>query len=508
MAIQQLLLGLGAAGESYWIKSITHNGTNPDTGAGMGSNVMSADGTDDGDMFFTSSSQSGPPWYPSDKDGVHIYKFDKEGTISARQSLWYAMGYKSRHTSMDSDGNMYIGIYQGKFIKLNSSFAEQVSIDIDAWDFNGNTPPLQFDGDYMWFYGSGGGHDDSSHGRSFVRKLSKSTLEGAPFSGSTSNDTRGLFRFSNTANFIKSGSKFYMSQRNNYVGNSAYHQLILQWDGTWNNSSEPFDKNNDIDWLRRLSGSDGGTSQANNKAIVCMTVDNGDVYAGGLNGAYGDGSGSWNDYGSRNFFGKINSSGTTQWMSNIQRSANGDGLFSFGRSYTYGGGPFDLSIQNGALYALCFGKNNTQTNKSGDKHDFTIAKLNKDTGAYISSYSICNETDNWKMGHNNEDTSYNALWTDKAVYFSTTVDDEDRTLLLKLPIDGGINGTYTLSGQTIKISDNSLSQGNISSSNLTFTDQGSNTTDLRSGLSNAGSSSWGGPTYHQDTVGEAIVALN
>ena len=97
-----------------------------------------------------------------------------------------------------------------------------------------------------------------------------------------------------------------------------------------------------------------------------------------------------------------------------------------------------------------------------------------------------------------------ALWTDTAVYFTTNVPkstsnryESDRTLLFKLPIDGGVNGSYTLDGQTIKISDNDLSSnGSLSSSNKTWTNSGGNLGKSRNNLSNTSTSAMSAPTHH------------
>ena len=502
MGIQELMLGSGAGGESYWIKSLRfdYNANIDMRGNGTTGSVVSPDGTDDGNMYIVTGQQS--QGYPNNKDGNHMIKFDKDGTVLAKQSYFYAMGDHAWHVSMDPQENLYVGMQSGRMIKFNSSFVEQVKLDIDKTSWN-NSRPFIFEGDYIHMMGVDNGYDNSAHGRTYYRKMSKSTLAPQNF-GSSSYDTKGIWKQGNTGPWLLKDSKFYMIQPGVTVSNSSYHDVLCKFDYTsssWNDSGYPFHMSNDLDWIRRLSKQDGTTGHSLSVHTCCLTVDDdGNVYTAGKNSQVGNSN---PEYGSRNQLSKLNSSGTTQWFMNIERSADGDGIYNWGDSYSGGGGPVDIKVIGNYVYTLNEGKNNTQTNKSGFVKDITIAKMNKSDGAYQSSYSIANETRNFTWHTKAAASMYGALWTDTAVYFtlngqfSTTNEYEgDRTFILKLPIDGGVNGTYTLDGQTIKISGNSLSQGTTSTSGKTWTSSGSNLGDSKNGRSNVSTSSVPSITTH------------
>ena len=498
--MQQILLGSGAGGESYWIKSIRPSGTNIDMrGNGSGQSVMSPDGTDDGNLYFCTGSASQS--YPTNTDGVHMFKFDKDGTISLKKSFYTDAGYHQFHTGLDSSENLYIGLHSGRIIKFNSSFVEQARKDIDKMNWE-KASKFIFEGNNIHVVSDGSSHSQSS-GRKIYHKLSNSTLEPQNF-GDWSNDTRHLFATSSPGELVLKDGKFYMLITSIVVDWTSYHDILVKFDytgGSWANSNYPFHFNNDVDWSRRLSKQDGSTSHQNSPYTRCLVVDdNGDIYTAGPNAQYGS---SWLTQGERHQFSKLNSSGTTQWFRNIARSADGDGFFDWNIYYGFGG-PRDIAIKGDYLYSLNQGKNNTQTNKSGNVHDYTILKMNKSNGNYVSSYSIANETINFETHSSKREAMQGALWTDTAIYFTTNVPkstsnryESDRTLLFKLPIDGGVNGSYTLDGQTIKISDNDLSSnGSLSSSNKTWTNSGGNLGKSRNNLSNTSTSAMSAPTHH------------
>ena len=501
MTIHQVFLGLGAKGESYWIKSLRFDfNANIDMrGNGSGTCIMSPDGTDDGNLYTCSGQQSQS--YPNNKDGVHMIKFDKDGTVSLKKSFFTDMGYHQYHTGLDSNENLYIGLQQGRIMKFNSSFVEQVRLDIGktSWE---QSRPFIFEGDYIHMSSYDNGYDNSTKGRSYYRKLSKTNLAPVDF-GSTSYNTKGMWKQGDIGPWALKDSKFYWLQHGVTVDGSSYHDVTCKFDYTsssWNDSAYPFHFSDDLDWVRRLSKQDGSTGHTLSTNTACMTVDDdGNVYTAGKNAQVGNTN---PDYGSRNQVSKINSSGTTQWFMNIARSADGDGTYSWGGSYSQGGGPIDMKVIGNFVYTINQGKNNTQTNKSGNVKDITIAKMNKSDGAYQSSYSIANETRNFMESYKSI-CGVGALWTDTAVYFTLNGQysqnnqyEGDRTYILKLPIDGGVNGSYTLDGHTIKISDNSLSQGSTSTSGKTWTSSGSNLGDSRNGRSDESTSSAPAVTTH------------
>jgi hypothetical protein len=507
--IQQIMLGSGAAGESYWIKSIIPDGNSNMEMGGWGISgkaVMSANGTDDGAMYCITGSASQS--YPTNKDGTHIFKFDKDGTILAKKSFFWGSGYQGGCASMDSDGNMYIGHgTAGRMVKLNSSLVEQARLDTGKAEYDQNCDAFNFVGNYIHIYSPS--KYEQSEGSKNYQVLNKSNLEPQDF-GSSGDNSRGMTRFNNPGPWTIKDGKLYIVQVSNYIGNSSYHDLLSKWDMSWNNASFPMDKNNDRDWHLRLSKPDGSTGHTSSNYTKCLFVDDsGNVYTAGPMMQYGTGNG-WVPYGSRNQFSKLNSSGTVQWFSNIERSADGDGIFDWDMNYGEGG-PLDINVNGNILRTLCYGKNNTQTNKSGDKRDLTIAKLNASTGAYISSYSICNETKNIIRNGGGRSIPHRCLWTDTAVYVTCQIVKSgsygERLWIMKLPVDGGINGTYTLDSQTIKISGNSLSQGDVDSSKKTWTSSGSNDTDYRSGMNDTASSTFSQYTYHTASYTAAQLDL-
>ena len=511
MTIHQVFLGLGAKGESYWIRSIepTGNGTVEMRGHNLsGEAVMSADGTDAGHMYCITGSGSGPPNYPADKDGTHIFKFDKDGTITQKQSFFWGAGEQGGCTSMDSDGNMYIGTGEyGRMIKLNSSLVEQARLDTGKSKYNYACDGFKFVGDYIHIYSPSDW--TQSQGSKNYQVLNKSDLEPQNF-GTSNYNTRGLTRFNNPGPYTIKNGKLYIIQNSNYIGNSSYHDLLSQWDMSWNNANSPMDKDNDRDWHVRLSKPDGTTGHTGSNYTNCLYVDDsGNVYTAGPCPQSGTGN-SYRTPGERNQFSKLNSSGQVQWMSSIARGADGDGLYHWDQNYG-DGGPLDINVSGNILRALCHGKNNTQTDKSGDKRDFTVVKMNASTGAYISSYSVCNETKNIIPNGGKRDMPHRCLWTETAVY--TTCQCQlsgsygERLWILKLPIDGGVNGTYTLDGQTVKISDNGLSAGDLSTSTKTWTSSGSNDTDYRTGLNSQSSSTFTQYQYHTASYNTDLLEM-
>ena len=509
--IHQVFLGLGAGGESYWIRSIepTGNGTVEMRGYGFsGEAVMSADRTDSGAMYCLTGSGSGPPNYPADKDGTHIFKFDKDGTILAKKSYFWGAGEQGGCASMDSDGNMYIGNgTYGRMIKLNSSLVEQARLDTGLSEYSQNCDGFKFVGDYIHVYSPS--RYEQEQGSKSYQVLNKSDLEPQNF-GTSNYNRRGLTRFNNAGPYMVKNGKLYIIQVSNYIGNSSYHDLLSQWDMSWNNANSPMDKDNDRDWHVRLSKADGTTGHTGSNNTNCLDVDDsGNVYTAGPCMQSGTGN-SYRTPGNRNQFSKLNSSGQIQWISSIERGADGDGLYHWDQNYG-DGGPLDINVSGNILRALCFGKNNTQTSKDGDKRDFTIVKMNASTGAYISSYSVCNETKNIIMNGGGRDMPHRSLWTETAVYTTCQCvlsgSYGERFWILKLPIDGGINGSYTLDGQTIKISDNDLSAGDLSTSNKTWTSNGSNDTDYRTGLQSQSSSTFTQYQYHTASYSTDLVDL-
>ena len=140
-----------------------------------------------------------------------------------------------------------------------------------------------------------------------------------------------------------------------------------------------------------------------------------------------------------------------------------------------------------------------------------LGKMNASTGAYISSYSVCNETKNIQSHGGKRSLQHRSLWTDTAVYTTVAIQSSgsynSRFWIMKLPIDGGVNGSYTLDGETVKISDNGLSAGDLSTSEKTWSSSGSNDTDYRTGLHNTSSSTFTQYQYHTASYATDVLDL-
>jgi len=438
-----LMLGASGGGAGGWI--LEYNAAFTDTW-GYGSPVISADGTDSGNMYiiFGSGSNAG---------GAVVVKFDKGGNVLADKRV-SASSYYIYYPSMavDSSENLYLCTRQDisgqsriGIIKLNSSLAEQE----EAYYYYSN----ENTGSFHSIVGSGSNvyvntyFDLSSGSRPTGFILNGSNMNvssGHSYFGVDDNRHRVLKVFSNT---IYVGGSYRM-------GSSSDRFTVMKFGSDFSSVSfsRGYNKNNGY----------------------CNDLDvdsSGNVYAIGYQDlAYPNTR--------DNLVTKLNSSGTAQWRKSIRlQGDNNTNGFSGGAATNNG-----VAIKKTSEGVVAI--NHDYKNVNGSNNDINISLLSDSNGGLSESYGIACTSYNWQRVYGS--AQLGSLITDTHIYHSAKANGKN--YILKLPIKDGadIYGNYTLNGVNFTIGSNSASDEDADS--YDFTSVG--TTPSSRTVSKANQSNW------------------
>ena len=407
-----MMLMLGASGGGAGGFILEYNSS---TAWGAGSPVLSADGTDSGNMYVAMGSGTSA-------DGAVIVKFDKSGTVLADKRVSSSTYYSYYPTmAVDSSENLYLCTRQDissqsriGLIKLNSSLAEQEEAYYSY--SNENT------GSYHSITASGSnvyintGFDLSSGKRPTGFILNGSNLNvssGHAYHGVDSNAHRVLKVFSNN---IYVGGNFRM-------GTSGDRFTVMKFGSDFSSVALSVAYQDKIGYCNDLDVDSSGN-----------------IYAIGFCEL---GYPNTRD----NLVTKLNSSGSAQWRKSIrlQGDNNTNGFIS-GQSTQTG-----IAIKKTSQGIVTIHEDNKNVN--GTNNDINISLLSDSNGGLSESYGITCTSSNWQQSLTL--TGAGALITDTHVYHHAKANGKN--YILKLPIKDGsdIYGDYTLNSVNFTIGGNS-----------------------------------------------------
>lgn len=406
-----LMLGASGGGAGGWILELNPGFT--DTW-GYGTPVLSADGTDSGNMYVAMGSGT-------TSEGLVIVKFDKSGNVSADKRV-SASSYPLYYPQMavDSSENLYlttpISISGTKILvlKINSSLSLS---EQPYYSFGSENT-----GSYFSIAASGSNvylntyFDVSSGSRPTGFILNGSNMNvssGHSYFGVDDNRHRVLKIFSNN---IYVGGSFRM-------GSSSDRFTVMKFGSDFSSVS-----------LSR--GYDTRTGYCND-----LDVDgSGNIYAiGFVELAYPNTR--------DNLVTKLNSSGTAQWRKSIRlQGDNNTNGFIGGTGIQTG---VAIKKTSEGIVAVHFDNKNV----NGTNNDINISLMSDSNGGLSESYGIACTSSNWQRSYGS--AQMGALITDTHAYIQTKANG--KFYILKLPIKDGadIYGNYTLNGVNFTIGANS-----------------------------------------------------
>ena len=406
-----LMLGASGGGAGGWI--LEYNPSFTDTW-GYGTPVLSADGTDSGNMYVAMGSGN-------TSEGSVIVKFDKSGSVLADKrvaSSSYPLYYPQM--AVDSSENLYLAHVQSisqnriAILKLNSSLSlsEQPYYGFS----NENTSTYQSitaSGSNVYV----GTYFDLSSGSrptGFILNGSNMNVSsGHSYFGVDGQSPRVLKIFSNT---IYLGGNYRM-------GTSSDRFTVMKFGSDFSSVS-----------LSR--GYETKTGYCND-----LDVDgSGNIYAiGFVDLAYPNTR--------DNLVTKLNSSGTAQWRKSIRLQGDNNTNGFIGGQATQTG--IAIKKTSEGMVAVHFDNKNV----NGSNNDINISLMSDSNGGLSESYGIACTSSNWQTSYGN--AQMGALITDTHAYIQTKANG--KFYILKLPIKDGadIYGNYTLNSVNFTIGANS-----------------------------------------------------
>jgi len=409
-----LMLGASGGGAGGWILEY-----NSSTSWGAGSPVISADGTDSGNMYVAMGSGT-------NADGVVIVKFDKSGTVLADKRVSSSTYYSYYPTmAVDSSENLYICTRQDidtgsgsqariGLIKLNSSLAEQEEA----------------------YY---------SYSTEHAPSYNSITASGSNVYINTSFDLSSGKR---PTGFILNGSNLNVSSGHAYHGvDHNRHRVVKVFSNTiYVGGNYRMGTSSDRFTVMKFGSNFSSVSLSvayQNKTGYCNDLDvdsSGNIYAiGFVDLAYPNTR--------DNLVTKLNSSGSAQWRKSIrlQGDNNTNGFIS-GQSTQTG-----IAIKKTSQGIVTIHEDNKNVN--GSNNDINISLLSDSNGGLSESYGITCTSSNWQQSLTL--TGAGALITDTHVYHHAKANGKN--YILKLPIKDGsdIYGNYTLNSVNFTIGANS-----------------------------------------------------
>lgn len=409
---KKLMMGSSAGGDSYWILKFK-----PTTVGNqyLVRSVVSADGTDDGNLY----------WYMSDTSlGHYIVKTDKDGNINAHTKWSHEYWGNLR---VDSSENVYLmyngyisGGYKTSVVKFNSSltFQDQYYYSNSSAHPGSQNVANRIDGSTLYICAQYSDFYPSA--RVTGGEVSTSTLTSSnwySFNGIDGNSPRVLHIDSSSNLYVGGGMRD--SGGSDDIG-------IIKFSGNFNSFS----------WKRMLD--DGNCSDI-------ATDSSGNVYACGK---YEYGYPNLQD----NFVTKFNSSGTDQWTSSLKQTGSS-------QYDTFNGGDgttamCSIHVNDNGVYTANFSYGNVNSSYN----DIAISKWNSSNGNLVESYGITCTSGNLKDPQNRYNTHF--LTTETAMYVPMK-GPSNGFYLAKLPIEdaSGLYGNYTVDGVNFTLGSNGATQG-------------------------------------------------
>ena len=382
MPIQQMLLGLGAAGDKYWYLIYGNTSSNTET---FTAHVLDSDDNIYVVGYDNSGDQGG-------SDGLSA-KFDKEGALQWQYAAgggnyenWFAC-------ALDNSKNLYmygVSYYRKAFLKRTASSPSSLSYQ-KKWH-NGSSTAIQAaasNSSNQFYVGMSGSSNSSS---SRARVLRTNTSMGIY-------DERGFYY--NNKNIYVRDLTIDSSGNVIVVGTGPDHP----WPGGGGVDTQmgfviKFNSGLTEQWQKLIGGS--SATQING----CSTDSSDNIYVVGTDVTGGNGS----------IVAKISSSGSLQWQRKI--TAN-----------DFRGGTFDcINDSSDNLYVI--GK--AATGQYG-----WIAKWNS-SGTFQWGRT-------WKTSTTSEEQDFTRIKLDSnenLVISGSHYDGERTAMLLKLPNDGSLTGTH------------------------------------------------------------------
>lgn len=422
---RKLMLASGGGGDSTWI--LQYEAGYTDTYVYV-TGVRSGDGTDDGNLFWTSGCRD-------TSDGAIIVKMDKDGEILLDKRINNSSTYTfSNDLKVDSSDNVFLmnGGPANVAIKLNSSLVIQSQQKYTAlWAGSGSASFVY--NDDLYFASTHDNFYPSARPLGYIVDGATMNVTGTPYSflGTDGNPQRCV-------HVDGSGNIYVTNESRNSVGGST--PFIAKWGTDWSTET----------WALKFTGlgnNADGVGQA-------LSVDSsGNVYNCGR--MYID----YTNY-RNNYVAKFNSSGTVQWMKslNMPNGAESNMIASISL--------YAIQHTTQGIVTLSYGQSNIQAGK----FDINVSLWNTSTGALISSYGVANITAGWRTDLQCDRHNTQTLITEDHVYIAAQ-DASQRFYIMKLPITdaSGIYGTYNVNGQNVKIAANGFQD--ISVSNTTWSSE-------------------------------------
>lgn len=422
------LLGTAAGGDSYWFSLID---SNPDQSGSKHNKWSSVDVDSDGNIYVGGAGNH------TDVEGSHLYrqgliaKYDKDGAeqyfrMHKMDSTSPEIDYKG--VRVNSSGELYACLlgHQGSggssrfgIVKLNSNGTDSWKKGLGNNDGKGRAVQLDSSGNPI-FSGYYNRHNEGN--RSYSGVIVKTNSSGSlTWQKAIDNGTNNVG--DEAAEDVKVvGSNYYTFGYLGSVGNQKESGVVVKWDTSGN-----------VVWSRNLGEGSSGDSFYIYRGAVDSS---GNVYASGL-------------HNNNLAFIKYNSSGTLQWSKKASHS-----------KITGHTNAMDVD-DDGNIYIIGRAYNDNST-----KNVFVLLKIDSSGSEVWARW--------FEHGYYNyEFRAFGLKVTSTAVHvvgFLHNSSTKERPIIIKMPLDGSITGTYGPSNaNSIKISQISPSYSDVTFSYTGYT---------------------------------------